>query len=144
MSGRGVSIALVMKVIALVALNLAILRLAPFIPESPPFFCVLVTLDIMLVQTLVLRRRLGVFHYTFFIVGFVSSIVTSIVFFMGQPRPDVEGSMHVLETLVGWYRALSGDERRSDQFDAILRMAERCVTGIVSLLPAWAAGVLAV
>lgn len=143
MSGRSVSIAFGMKLTALVALNLAALRLVPFTPQSPPLLLALVTLNIVIVQTLLLRRALGAFHYTFIVVGLVSTLATSVLVYVRQPGPNV-GSLHVLETLLRWYREVRGDRRKNVRIDLALIEAERCVTSTLSLLPAWGAGLLAV
>ncbi len=143
MPGSGISIALVMKLTALVALNLAVLRVMPVIPESPPFLFALVVLDLVLVQAVTLGRPLRAFHYTFLIVGVLSTgLITALAFRTSRP---VMGSLHILETLIQWHRAARGETRVVSlhmEFP-MLAAAERWVTGTIGLLPAWAAGVMA-
>lgn len=140
---RGVSIALAMKLTALVALNLAICRTLPFIPESPPFLFVLVVLDIVLVQAVAFGRPLRAFHYTFLIVGvFSTGLVTAFAFRASRP---VIGSLHILETLIQWSRAARGETRIVSPYNEFqtLEAAERFVTGAIGLLPAWVVGLMA-
>ena len=62
-----------MKLVALSALNLALLRAASFLPEFPPALFALVMLDLLLVQCVILGHPLRVFHYTFLVAGLVAS-----------------------------------------------------------------------
>ncbi len=143
MPGRGLSIALVMRLTALVALNLAVLRVMPVIPESPPFLFSLVVLDLVLVQAVALGRPLRAFHYTFLIVGVLSTgLITALAFRVSRP---VMGSLHILETLIQWYRAARGETGVISLHMEFPRLeaAERWVTGTIGLVPAWAAGVMA-
>jgi len=140
--GRGLSIALVMRLTALVALNLAVLRLMPVIPESPPFLFALVVLDIVLVQAVALGRPLRAFHYTFLIVGVLSTgLITALAFRDSRP---VIGSLHILETIIQWHRAARGETGVVSPHMEFPRLAsaERWVTGTIGLVPAWAAGVI--
>jgi hypothetical protein len=73
-SKQRVSLSLLMKLVALIALDLAFLRVQPYRLESPLFLFAFVTLDLVIIQTFILRRRLGPFHYTFLIVGLVASL----------------------------------------------------------------------
>ena len=140
MPGKGLSIALVMRLTALVALNLALLRLMPVIPESPPFLFALVVLDLVLVQAVALGRPLRAFHYTFLIVGVLSTgLITALAFRVSRP---VIGSLHILETLIWAARGETGVVSLHMEFPG-LAAAERWVTGTIALLPAWAAAVMA-
>jgi hypothetical protein len=58
-----------MKIIALIALNLALVIRSPYLPQSPPLLFALVMLDLVLVQSAILGRPLRAFHYTFLVVG---------------------------------------------------------------------------
>ena len=73
MSNQGISLSLLMKLVALIALDLAFLRVQPYRLQSPLFLFALVTLDLVIIQTFILGRRIGPFHYTFLIVGLVAS-----------------------------------------------------------------------
>jgi hypothetical protein len=71
---QGVPLSLLMKLVALIALDLAFLRVQPFLPQSPLQLFALVMLDLVMIQYFILGRRLGAFHYTFLIVGLVASL----------------------------------------------------------------------
>jgi hypothetical protein len=144
MSGKGVSIAFVMKLTALIALNLAMLVEAPWIPESPPVLFAVVMLDLVIVQVLILGRPLRAFHYTFFFVGALSCAVVTVLAFLRASGPNV-GSLHVIETLIRWSREIQGGRKGfvgQRELGAIARY-ERWVTCTLSLLPAWGVGWLA-
>lgn len=77
---KRLTIALMMKFIGLVALNLALyLGLGDLDPTSP-FLCFLfAAIDLVGVQVLFLGRLPGAFHCTFLVVGFLWSIVLTVV-----------------------------------------------------------------
>jgi hypothetical protein len=64
-SKQGVSLSLLMKLVALIALDLAVLRVQPYRLQSPLFLFALVTLDLVIIQTFILGHRLGPFHTHF-------------------------------------------------------------------------------
>lgn len=144
MSGGRVSIAGVMKLTAIIALNLAVLRVVPvMLADAPPFLFAIVVLDLVLVQAAGFGRPLRAFHYTFLIVGVVSTgVITALAFRQSNPAP---GSLHILETAIQHHRAVRGQNRviSLDIEFPMLAAAERWVTCILGLLPAWAAAVLA-
>ena len=111
-----------MKLVALIALDLAFLRVQPFLPQSPPQLFALVMLDIVIIQYFILGRRLGAFHYTFLIVGLVASLA--------------------LLTLC--YNGLYHRITRNPTWVGYVGIADRCLTSILGLLLAWAAGLWAV
>ena len=75
MAGQRVTIALMMKFTALVALNLALLLpVADRAPESPVICFMLAALNLVVIQAVLLGRPLQTFHHTFLAVGTVSSI----------------------------------------------------------------------
>ncbi len=81
MSGGRVSIAVVMKLTAIIALNLALPRAVPYlwVFQVPPFLFLIVVLDLALVQAVAFGRPLRTFYFTFLIVGIVStSVVTAL------------------------------------------------------------------
>jgi hypothetical protein len=136
---KSISLSLVMKFIALIALNLALLRAGPFLPEIPILFFVQVMLDIVLVQSIILGRPLRAFHYTFLVVGLVASIALTGLSYV-IPPPGKWGSLCILRTLIGAYRRVTGDLRWGPGFDDVLARADRCVTSTLGLLLAWASG----
>ena len=121
MSKQGVSLSLTMKLVALIALDLAFLRVQPYRLQSPLFLFALVTLDLVIIQTFMLSRRLGPFHYTFLIVGLVASFTLHMFFDNGL------------------FRGISGTPT-SRQSPGSLAIADRCVTSTLGLLLAWATG----
>ncbi len=116
-----------MKLVALIALDLAFLRTQPFLPQSPLLLLALVALDLIIVQYFILGRRLGTFHYTFLIVGLVASLSLHTFSF---------NSLHILETLIG----LCQDPTWKLQPLESLAIADRCLTSTLVLLLAWGAG----
>ena len=68
MTGKRLSIAQVMLLVALLALNLANARAAPVeITSYPSIWVALGTLDLLIIWKLILRRSFRAFHYTFLI-----------------------------------------------------------------------------
>jgi hypothetical protein len=118
---RGVSLALLMKLVALFAVDLAFLRVQPFLPQSPFQLFALVMFDVVIIQYFILGRRLGAFHYTFLIVGLVASL-----------------ALHTLCSN-GLYHRIT----RNPSSVGYVAIADRCVTSIFGLLLAWAAGLWA-
>ena len=121
MSNQGISLSLLMKLVALIALDLAFLRVQPYRLQSPLFLFALVTLDLVIIQTFILGRRIGPFHYTFLIVGLVAS--------------------SILHTFCndGLFHGITGTPT-SRQSPGSLAIADRCVTSTLGLLLAWATG----
>jgi len=107
-----------MKLVALIALDLAFLRVQPFLPQSPLQLFALVMLDLVVIQYFILGRRLGAFHYTFLIVGLVASL-----------------ALHTL-----CYNGLYHRITRNPTWLGYLAIADRCVTSTLGLLLAWVAG----
>jgi hypothetical protein len=140
-SRKGVPISLVMKLTALIAVNLALLLEGPVILLSPPLLFFLVMLDLVLVQSVILGRPLHDFHYTFLIVGLVASIVLSFLAYYNAP-PGKVGSLRILETLIGTYLQVTASPPLNRQALEYLAIAERCVTSTLGLLLAWTAGLL--
>jgi hypothetical protein len=120
-SKQGVSLSLIMKLVALIALDLAFLRAQTYRLQSPLFLFTLVTLDLVIIQTFILSRRLGPFHYTFLIVGLVASLTLPMFFNNGL------------------FHGITGTPT-SRQSPGSLAIADRCVTSTLGLLLAWATG----
>ena len=133
---KGVPLSLVMKLMVLIALNLALLRAGPFLPQSPPLLFALVMLDLVLFEAVILGRSLRAFHYTFLVVGLVASIALNE--FANAP-PRKEGSLRILETLIGAYQEIADIPPWNRQPVEDFVIAERCVTSTLGLLLAWAA-----
>jgi len=120
-SKQGVSLSLIMKLVALIALDLAFLRVQPYRLQSPLFLFALVTLDLVIIQTFILSRCLGPFHYTFLIVGLVASLTLHMFFDNGL------------------FHGITGTPT-SGRSPGSLPIADRCVTSSFGLLVAWATG----
>ncbi len=116
-----VSLSLLMKLVVLIALDLAFLRVQPYRLLSPPFLFALVTLDLVIIQTFILSRRLGPFLYTFLIVGLVASLTLHTFFDNG-----------LFHGVIG--------TPTSRQSQGSLAIVDRCLTSILGLLLAWATG----
>jgi hypothetical protein len=133
-----------MKLTAIVAVNLALVRFAPAIAfRMPPFFFLLVLLDLALVQAVAFGRPLGTFYFTFLIAGIVSTCAIT-VFSVRESNP-VPVSLHILDTMFQNYRAFQGEpplSRPHMQFPLLL-VAEQWLTCAFCLIPAYAAAVLA-
>ncbi len=144
MSSQRFSIAVVMKLIAIIALNLAVLRVVPEMrAASPPSVFAIVMINLLLVQTVALGRPLRAFHYTFLIVGLLSTgVMIALAFSRSSPVP---GSLRILETVIHHYRAIRVQSRVLSPLIKFLMLptAEAWLACILGLLPAWAAAVLA-
>src|SRR4051812_31545584 len=99
-----------MKLTAIIALNLTVLRLVPEMRIGfPTSVFAIVMINLLLVQTVALGQRLRAFHYTFLIVGFISTGVTiALAFTISSPVP---GSLRILEAAIQHYRAVRGQSR---------------------------------
>jgi uncharacterized membrane protein HdeD (DUF308 family) len=132
MSERNVSIALLMKLTALAAVNLALFMFADLRPmvsplETPPGLFIVAALNLVIVQSVILGRPLRAFHFTFLVVGAIASVGLPIFMFRyGARRP--EWSLGILESLNG-----------SQLFGAHLLEADRLLTSAMCLLVAWVA-----
>src|SRR5690348_13322466 len=95
-SKQGFRLSLLMKLVALVALDMAFLRARPFLDllQSCAVLFALVMLDLVIIQYFILGRRLGAFHCTFLVVGLVASF--SLDTFCA-------GSWNILTTSIGPY-----------------------------------------
>jgi hypothetical protein len=140
-SGGRVSIAVVMKLTAIIALNLAILRAAPsmLLLAAPVFLFVVIVLDLALVQAVTFGRPLRAFYFTFLFVGiFWTGVITVLVL---RQSNTIAGSLRILETAIEHYRAVQGRSRVISPYVdfPMLLTAERWVTGTLGLLPPLAA-----
>ena len=119
-SNRTIPISLLMKLVALIALNLAILRMHSFLLHHSPLpLFALVTLDLVIIQCFIRHRPLGASHYTFLIVGLVASWVVHMVF------------------LNGFYGAMTGMPTTGRPSRGYLAITDRWVTNTLGVLLAW-------
>ena len=143
MSSKRISIAVVMKLTAIIALNFAVLRLVPEMRAGfPSSVFAIVMINLLLVQAVALGRPLRAFHYTFLIVGFLSTgVIIALVFSISRPVP---GSLRILEAAIQHYRSVRGQNRVISPLVEfpMLPIAEAWLACILGLLPAWVAAVL--
>jgi hypothetical protein len=113
-----------MKLIALIALDLAFLRVQPSrLLQSPPFLFALVALDVVTIQFFILGRRLGPFHHAFLIIGLVASLALSTFFHDGV------------------FHRITGTPTNRPSPGSLI--ADRYITSTLGLLLAWSAGLRA-
>ncbi len=129
------SIAQIMMAIALVAVNLALVRTAPQgVVMYPTLWIFLGSIDFVIVWKLILKRTLRAFHYTFLIVFVVAFVVTANL--VATER------LHPLGLVVGWYQQLAGENtiRISPGYVGI---GEFWMTSFLTFMLAWAIGSVA-
>ena len=140
-----VSIGILMKLTAIIAVNLALIRAVPdlLLFQAPPFLFLIVVLDLALIQALAFGRPLRTFYFTFLIVGIVSTGVVTALCTRDVRPPRL--SLHILETAIQHYRAVRGESQAISPYIEYpwLTAAERCVTSMLALCPALVAAVLA-
>jgi hypothetical protein len=132
MSERNVSIALLMKLTALAAVNLGLFVFADMRPmvsplETAPGFFIVAALNLVIVQSVILGRPLGAFHFTFLVVGTLASIVVTFLT-IGLTRGRSEWSLGILESL-----------NASHLLGEYLPFADRLLTSALGVLAAWGA-----
>ena len=125
-----------MIVIALVAVNLALLRAAPIQMIVIPFPWILLGIvDYLLIWKCVLRRPFRAMHYTFLIVFVVAFVVLANLV-------DRTG-FRLLGLIVGWYQRLNGDQTQSMFLREFVSLGEFWMAALLGLSIAYAAGLLA-
>jgi hypothetical protein len=136
MSAKRASIGQMMMVVALVAVNLAVILPALEIDIFPQVLVVLLgSLDFLFIWKLILKRPLRAFHYTFlpiFVVGF----------FVMATLAATE-RIHPLGLLVRWYQDLTGEKTNSIALAGFLRVGEIWMALFLSVTLACAMGLLA-
>ena len=145
-SGGRLSIAAVMRLTAIIALNLGVIRFLAdfFFFQFPPFLFLSVSLDLALVQAVVFGRPLRTFYFTFLVVGiFSTGVVTYLLLKSGIPL--LSHSLPILETAIRHYRAFRGQSSVISPYTEfpMLAAAEQWLGCILALVPALAAAVLA-
>jgi hypothetical protein len=136
MSAKRASIAQVMMVVALVAVNLAVIRAMPLeIVTFPSLWVLFGSIDFLIFWKLILKRSLRAFHYTFLIVFVVAFFV--LAFFVTTER------LHPLGLLVRWYQQLTGEKTNGISLLGFLRIGEVWMAGFLSFALACATGLVA-
>jgi hypothetical protein len=138
-SGRRVSISVVMKLTAIVALILTLVRVVPdfWFFTVPPFLFVIILLDLALLQAVAFGQPLRIFYFTYLIVGVLSTGVITVLA-IGQPR-STSVTLHILETAIQYYRSVRGQSSVIPPYIKfpVLAAADQWITCIlVGLLPA--------
>jgi hypothetical protein len=136
MSRKRLSIAQIMLLIALCALNLAFLQALP--RENlliPTLWIFLAIPDFVIVWKLILRRECRAFHCTFLIVLLPTFIVLS--------NLTARESLRILHTLVWLFGGIVLDPRKSTMLFEAVHLGEFWLDAVLAVLLAWAAGVLA-
>jgi hypothetical protein len=136
MSAKQASIAQVMRVVALAAVNLTIMRAAPLQMVIEPFpWVALGCIDFLIFWKLILNRPLRAFHYTFLIVFVVTFFVMAN--FVAAER------LHPLGLLVRWYEQFSGEKVNSISLAGFLWIGEFWMVCFLSLTLACVIGLVA-
>jgi hypothetical protein len=132
MSPKRNSIAQVMMVVALAAVNLAVIRAAPRgIVTFPTLWIFLGSIDFVIFWKLIVRRSLRAFHYTFLIVFLVA--------FVGMANFVAMERLQPLGLLVRWYQQVTGANTISIS-RASLRDWEFWMVSFLSFALAYATG----
>jgi hypothetical protein len=132
-----------MGLTAIVALNLAALPMLPGMFFEVPFsLFLIVSLELALVQV-AFGRPLSTFYFTFLGLGFVVSIYATVLLAPLGGRPI--RSLGILQAGFELYKAVRGQGQITPRSVDIRGLAEadRVVTGILSMLPAFAVAVVA-
>jgi hypothetical protein len=136
MSAQRASIAQVMMVVALAAVNLAVTRATPSeIVTYPTIWVLLGSIDFLIFWKLIVKRSLRAFHYTFLIVFVVAFFVLAI--FVTTER------LHPLGLLVRWYQQLTGEKTNGISLLGFLRIGEVWMACFLSFALACATGLVA-
>ena len=140
------SIAVVMKLTAIIAVNLGVVRLLSdvlWVLTLPPVLFLTMLLDLALLQAVAFGQPLRTFYFTFLVVGVLSTGVITILTSRRPWQPEKTwGTLHILETTIQHYRTVRGQAPVTPlhiEFPE-LAAAEQWITYIlVGLLPTSAA-----
>jgi hypothetical protein len=137
MSAERVSIVQLMMVVALAAVNLAVMRAAPLDMLIMPVPCwiPLGIIDFLVIWKLILTRSLRSFHYTFLIVFVVAFFVMAL--FVTTER------LHPLGLLVRWYQQITRHKTNSNSLVVFLRWGEVWMAAFLGFALACAIGLVA-
>jgi hypothetical protein len=135
-SAKRVSIGQMMMVIALVAVNLAVILAAAEVDIFPQVLVVLLgSIDFLITWKLILRRSLRALHYTF--------LLTFVIGFFVMATQVAMERFHPLGLLVRSYQHLRGEETNSIALAGFLRVGELWMACFLSFTLAGAIGPLA-
>jgi hypothetical protein len=135
MSAKRGSIAQVMMVIALAAVNLAILRASPWeLVSYPTIWVFLGAIDFVTFWKLILRRSLRAFHYTFLIVLVIAFVVMANLVATERFAP--------LGLLVRWYQQ-HAEANTIRNWHGLIWIGEFWMACFLSLMLASALGLVA-
>jgi hypothetical protein len=136
MTRHRISLSQMMIIIALFALNLALLKILP--RDSlliPTFWILLAVPNFVIIWKLLLRRECRAFHYTFFVVLLpVFAILANLT---------ARESLQILHILVGRFGGIVLDPRRNMQLYEVVHFGEFWLDATLAVLLAWSAGMLA-
>jgi hypothetical protein len=136
MSTRRVSIAQVMMIVALAAVNLATARAAPFeIVIYPSIWVMMGLLDFPIVWKLILRRSIRAFHYTVLILFVVAYFIMANLVATERLYP--------LGLLVRWYQQLSGEKTNRIAWLGFVQIGDFWAVGFLSFALACVLGCVA-
>jgi hypothetical protein len=131
-----VTIGQIMMVVALLAVNLAVILAALEIDVFPQVLVVLLgSIDFLIVWKLILRRPLRSLHYVF--------LVAFVIGFFGMAVLVDTGRLYPLGLLVRGYQHLTGEETNSISLAGFLRVGEIWMALFLSFTLAGAMGLLA-
>jgi hypothetical protein len=130
-----------MKLTAVVALNLALLRVTPTdIILAPAIAYLIVMLDLALVEAFVFGRPLGTFYFTFLGVGFLSfGVATALAFIQPRFEPAIMCVLALAPAfgaaaLASWWARRRGD-RKSEFSRAVASFLQGAVIGFALYMP---------
>jgi hypothetical protein len=134
MSAKPVSIVQVMMVVALAAVNLAVMRAAPLDSLIMPVPCwvPLGIIDFLVIWKLILTRSLRAFHYTFLIVFVVAFFVMALLVTTER--------LHPLGLLVRLFQQITGHKTNSNSLIVFLRFGELWMAVFLGFALAYAIG----
>ena len=135
MSAKRASIAQVMVVVAMAAVNLAVIRSMPLeVVTYPTIWVLLGTIDFVIFWKLIAKQSLRAFHYTFLIVFVVTYVIVALVVSMER--------VSLLGPLVRWYQTIAGVNTIRNSF-GLLWIAEFWTACLLSFVFAYAIGAVA-
>ncbi len=136
MSGKRTTISQVMIVVALSAVNLAVIRSMPLeVVTYPSIWILLGTTDFVIFWKLIARHSLRAFHYTFLVVFVVTYVIVALV--VSTER------LSLLGPLVRWYQRIA-DSSTIRNSSGFLWIAEFWTACLLSFVLAYAIGAVAV
>jgi hypothetical protein len=132
-----------MKLTAMIAFNLAVLRFVPLPILSIPIFVFLIVLLELAIVHALFGRPLRTFYFVFLLVGvLLTAMITYLFFGFTSMGP---GSLSNLETAIKTRLGLTSQSNVIALYSRIpnLAAADGFLTCLLAILPAWAAGLIA-